>query len=122
MTTNFYRTRSNSVKLTDARKAKRVLQDYQLPDEAEINITDGGISIYMSESPGTGFDVYDAPGRDIERSETDETAKDEMYRRLAPCLTAPLNVRTVQTDGRGNSDVTITIHPDGEITRSVNNR
>lgn len=120
MTTNFFQTTSNRVELTDEQEVAEILTDYEFPSETNELVENGVIQICTGDIPGGGFDVFDSPDRDVDRNETDQSAKDELYERIAPYLTEPLEINTFQTEGRGHSDVTITVHPNGDINRTTN--
>jgi hypothetical protein len=122
MTTNFYKTTSDEAELIDEQAVAEILDEYCWPDGASILISNGVIQIKTEPLSGGGFDVFDTPDKDINRAPTDQTAKDELYERIAPYLTEPLNINTVQTSGRGHSDVTITVNSDGEVNRTVNSQ
>lgn len=112
MTTAHFRSTSNDVPVTNKDTVREIINEYELPYEVDNILQGDTISIQTPDMPNYGFHV-----EKITEEEHIHDATDELYERIAEYLTKPLKVNTVQTHGVGNSNITITVHPDGEIKR-----
>ena len=119
MTTEFFRTTSNEVQVTDKEAVADILSDYRVachPDLTTEDLLSGDtFAIITPDMPNNGFYVNKVVDDEIQHEVTEE-----MYERLAPYLTELLTVTTVQTAGPSTTNTSITISPDGEITREDN--
>jgi len=119
MTTDFFRTTSNRAQITDREAVADILNDYEAACHPDLNTDDflvgDSFAIQTPDMANNGFFVNRVDG-----DQTEYEMTEDMYERIAPYLTEPLTVTTVQTEGAGNSNISVTITPDGEITRTNN--
>lgn len=114
MTTAFFQTTSNEVQITDPEAVEDILDDYEIgPQEVDSIFNGDTICIRTPEMPNNGFYV-----NRIADGEEDTTH--EMLERLAEYLEEPLRVNTIQTEGAGDTDITVIVNPNGEIERKNN--
>lgn len=110
MTTAHFRSTSNEVKVTDKEKVAEIIDKYELPPEIDSIMTGDKITIYTPDMMNYGFHVRkETPTEHISDATT------ELYEEIAPYLTEPLKVNTVQVVGAGNSNMTRIVHPNGDI-------
>lgn len=118
MSDAYFQTTSNIVPVTDPQEVRAIIDDYQLRPECVTEIFNGSeMHIHTPEMLHQGFHVHRVtPDKILQQEVTTQ-----MYARLAEYLEYPLKVRTIQTEGVADSDVTVTVHPEGEIIRTDNN-
>ena len=116
MTTAHFQSTSNEVEVTDKEAVAAILEEYIFPAEVNRILYGDKLAIRTPEMPNHGFHVDK-----IEDGEHVNDVTEEMYERIAEYLTEPLEINTVQTHGAGDSDITVTVTPDGEIKRENHN-
>lgn len=110
MTTAYFRSTSNDVEVTDKEQVAKIIDEYELPREVDSIMTGNKITIHTPDMMNYGFHV-----RKETPTEHNSDATTELYERIAPYLTEPLKINTVQVVGAGNSNMTRIVHPNGDI-------